>query len=604
MAESFLQFPIGSQKIDGYTSDSANASPNYISAPSMNVIITDDGKVEQRMGYRKEFTLATVGDTRGVYHSTYDIAFFSVGTKVYYRDFNTNATYDTGITLTSGTVTRYDEIFGDIYLSNTTDGVYVIRCTRVNDAAANSGDSTITIDSDGAARIDVFGDISAGGTSDDLIIEGTTHEMASLVVSTGVVTLSGTLPASYSDNTVALVVRRYSSLEKASKILPWRAALHLMGFPNSTNVDQPNNSVIRGQFIQANANELEKIVDFTFGTGGSTRITIIGGGKVTNILGVQDNIYFFTENKVFATAASAISTATGSIGLTIPEEKDQLHGCLNEDCATVTGEGALTYVTSDKRIVELPIDTETGAAISAPREDFDVDIRDHLKNMSKDQTGAFAYHYRGGRQTIYQLKIDGQWLWFIHDKNIVRSMGSNFVRGAWQAPQNIGYFGNLFERNGVLYGADDAGNIHSIFTTFTDDLNTVQATFATGEFNCGNAMVKRVELQGLINQPSEIELNCYVINETSGRRTGTTKKVLGSNYSYGEDFSVGAVAVGSGGVGETTPVARWKRGFGVFPSEATRTQLIATNFQDGGHFSVQSYIIDGLQYSKPFSRSL
>ncbi len=77
------------------------------------------------------------------YLKTYDLAFFALGTKVYYRDFTNSVTVDTGIALTAGTTTRFTEALGDVYLSNPTDGVYVIRCMRLNDAAANSGDATV-----------------------------------------------------------------------------------------------------------------------------------------------------------------------------------------------------------------------------------------------------------------------------------------------------------------------------------------------------------------------------------------------------------------------------------------------------------------------------
>lgn len=599
MADAFQKFPISSQRLDHYTSDPSNASPNAVSSPSENMLVTDDGKAEQRRGYMEEFDLGVDAEATGIYHPTYDAAFFALGTKVYYYDFSTETTYDTGITLTAGTTTRFDEFLGDIYLSNTTDGMTRICVGRVNDSAADSGDSTFTVDLDFLGRMTAFGDT----TTVNFRINGTDESVASFNLSTGVATHSSTLSQSYADNSIIVFIDTLS-LDKASKLLFWKSRLHLMGFPSATNADQPNNSVITGQFVTNNVNEIEKIIDVTFGTGGSTRITVGGGGKVTNILGVSDYIYFFTENKVFATASSAVSTSGASIGLTIPDEKDSLHGCLNEDCATVMGNSAVTYVASDKRIMSIPIDTDSGAAIAAPKEDFDVDVRDILKNMSKDQTGAFAYHYRGGRQTIYQLKISGQWKWLIFDHNIIRKMGSNFVRGAWQPPQSIGFFKTLFEREGVLYGTGDGGKVYSIFTTFTDNLFPIQATFATGDFNVGNALTTKVEMQGLINQPSEININCYVTNNNGGRRTGTAKKILGTSYSYGEDNSVGAVPVGDGGVGESTPVAKWKRGFGVFPSEGYNVQLIAKNFQDGGYFAVNSYQIQGQQYPDNFSRSL
>lgn len=609
--DSFNKLPFGSQRFSGYTSDPTNASPDYLSYPSQNCMVTEDGKAESRLGYRSEFSIGVTGfSATAYYHKKYDIAFFALGTKVYYRDFTTNVTYDTGITLTSGTVTRFEEIFGDIKLSNTTDGVYMIRCMRLNDAAPNAGDSTVTIDVDGAARISVFGDIAAGGSGDDLRIRGTNEQMTSLVISTGVVTLTGTLSQSYSDNDIAIVVRQYASLEKFSKSLLWKNRLHGMGFPSATNADQPNNTVMAGQFVigQTGASGIELIIDFTYGTGGSTKIVIAGGGKVTNILGAKDYIWFFTEGKVFATASADISTdaSGGSIGLTIPIEKDSLHGCLNEDCATVMGDSAITYITPDRRIMRIPIATDTGAPVSPAEEDFDVDIKGELKNMDRDQEGAFAYHYRGGRQTIYQVKENGFWVWHIFDQNIIRSQGSNFVRGAWQPPQFIAPMKNLFERDGVLYGTDASTDVvYSIFTTYTDNNIAIYSIIATGEFNVGNAMMSKAELQGDINFPSEINLRCFVTNDKGGKRAGSTKMINGSDYGYGNNDSIGAIPVGeSASVGPNSGLAQWRKSFDIYPSEANRVQLIAENFQDGGYFSISSFYLSGDQYSSTFSASL
>lgn len=601
MASPFLQLPLGTQRFSGYTSDPTSGDPSYLSYPSSNCLVTDDGKAESRAGYEELFSIGVTNNPATCfYHSTYDIAFFALGTKLYYRDFTNSATYDTGITLTTGTVTRFDEFFGDVYLSNTTDGIYRIMVSRLNGAVAAGGD--VTLDVDGAARLSVFGD-----TSGNIRINGVDEAFATVTVSTGV--LDTTSSAAYADNAVAIFVDGpYSSLEKPSKVMFWKSRLHIMGFPAATNADQPNNTVMAGQFVigQTGAAGIELIVDFTYGTGGSTKITVGGGGKVTNILGVADYIYFFTENKVFATAASAIATSGSSIGLTIPEEKDVLHGCVNEDSATVMGNNAITYISNDNRFMRIPISTETGAAVSPPEEDFDVDIRDEIKNMDRARDGFMVYHFRGGRQTIYQVRIQGQWYWYIFDHNIIRVQGSNTVRGAWQPPQQISPVRGFFERDGKLHGTDaSTDKVYQYFQVYNDNLSPIQSVIATGEFNVGNAMLERAELQGEINQPSEVNIRCYVTNDRAGRRSGSAKIIYGSDYTYGEDHGVGNDEVGAGGVEAFSgTTARWRKGFGIFPSEGSRVQLVAENFIDGGYFSVNSFSISGKQYPRTFSNSL
>ena len=377
-----------------------------------------------------------------------------------------------------------------------------------------------------------------------------------------------------------------------------------MGFPSASNFDQPNNAVSAGQF--ASMDDLQLVIDFTYNTGGSTKISVGHGGKLTNILGVKDNIYFFLEDTVHATANTDIATSGAAIGQTIPVLKDELHGCVNEDCATVMGDNALTYITNDHRFMRIPIDTQTGAALSHPEEDFDVDIRDHLKNMDRDQTGALVWHYRGQRRTIYQVRILGQWYWFIYDHNIVRQSGTNMVRGAWQPPQQITPVRGFFERNGVLYGTDPSTDtVYSFGTTFTDNGAAIYTIIAAGEFNVGNAMMREAQLQGDINQPSQINIRCYVWNETSGKRSGSAKVINGSSYSYSDDNSVGALPVGDGGVeGETTQIAKWKKSFDIYPSEATRAQLVAENQTEGAYFSISSFQLTGDSYRGTFTKSL
>lgn len=426
MSDAYQKLPFGTSRFSGYKWDPTNCPLDYLSQPSQNMLVTENGKAEQRKGYMEEFSIGVDGSpARPWYSETYDVSFYALSTKVYYRDHTTNQTHDSGLTLTDGTITRFEEWFGFIKLTNSTDGVRLITMGLLNDAAANSGDATVTIDQDMAGRLTAMNALAAISSS-NLIIEGNSEPMTSLVVATGVVTLDGTLSHSYSDNRFCLVASDISSgIEKFSKFIVWKSRLHGMGFPSAANADAPNNTVMAGQFVigQTGATGIELIFDFTYGTGGSTKITVGGGGAMRNILGVADTLYFFTERKTFSVNSSSIITSGTGIGGTIPDEKDGLHGCFNEDCAAMMGNEAFTYVTNDRRIMRQRIDPDTGTALNAPEEDFDIDIRGHLVNMDKDQTGALVFHYRGGRQTIYQLRISGQWVWFIWDHNIVRNVG-------------------------------------------------------------------------------------------------------------------------------------------------------------------------------------
>lgn len=675
MADSFVKSPIASGTFEGYRSNTDMTDPSYLYPPSVNCLISKDGKAQQRFGYQAEFSIGVSNSpATSFYFKTYDIAFFALGTKVYYRDFAGGVTYDTGLTLTAGTTTRFAEFFGDIYLTNTTDGPRHIICGRIN-GAATVGATNLVLDADFASRINAFGltsgNVRINGTNEAFVNSATVTGAAShgglIQITTGaaqgiqtgdnvtIASVGGTteangvwtvtridsthfdlqastftnaytsggtwtlnpltgnmsttaLTASYPDNAIAVVVHDISGvvgIEKPSKIEFWKSRLHLMGFPNPKNLNQPNNSVVAGQFVDGAQVQLKNIIDFTYGTGGSTKIMVGGGGRVTNILGVEDTLYMFTEGKTFGAASSSITNSGAAIGQTLPVEKDHNHGCANEDCAIDNGDGEMSYITNDRRIMRQSIATQSGAAVSFADEHYDMEIIEHLNNMDLDQTGALAYHWIGGAMSIYQVREGGQWFWHIFDHKLLRRIRRSYVWGAWQPPQSIAPVKSFFERNGVLYGTDaSTDTVYSFFTTFSDNLTAITSIIATGDFNVGQAMMGQAQLQGYINQPSKLNIQCWVTTDGAGRRAGSVKVVDGSKYTYGADNSVAAVKVGDGGVADSTPTAKWNKSFGIFPSEAIRAQLIITNEQDGGYFSINSFSMSARQFPNSFSPSL
>lgn len=582
----------------GFDSNPLRCPPNKLTHPSTNSLIDSNGFAGQRLGFSVETKIdLTEADNPATcfYHPKYDLTVFAVGTKLKYYDWTDQVVYDTGVTLTDGTVTRFDEYAGDIYLTNVTDGVTRIVFGRLNDAAADSGDADVTIDTDMAARLSVF-----GLTNDTLRIKGTNEGYASLVIATGVVTLDTTLSQSYADNSICLVVHPLTSLEKSSKVFFWKERMGLIGSEIAGNADQPNSSVYFNKF--AGPATLEDIVVFSSGTGGST-IEIIGHlGSIKNVVPAKDFLYAFNETQGHSAAASDVITSGSGIGGTPFDIHDENSGCLNEDCAAIVGNNEIIYVTNDQRIMRSQIRKDTGATTPSPDEEFDVDIRDDLKDMDADQTGARVVHHKGRRRTICQIKRVGQWYWYIFDHNITNDRGE---KGAWQPPQQVLSASDFFERKGVLYATDESDDtVYSVNTSFDDDGLPISSKIATGDFNVGSSTMKFAYLQGEISQASEINLQSFVTNNLGGRIAGSLKKILGSAYTYSEGHGVGADSVGGAGVeAETILTASWDKEFDIFPSEANRVQIVASNDM-GGFYSVSLYVIDGIQHSKSFSKSI
>lgn len=587
----------------GYNSDNNNTPADYLSYPCINCMIDSNGKAAQRLGYAEEtdIDLAVPNNPATCFYlKKYDITVFALGTKLKYFDWNTRLVYDTGVTLTAGTITRMDKFSGDIYTTNTTDGLRRLVFGRLNDAAATLGDATFTIDSDMAARLSVF-----GLTSGTILVQGTSEAYASLVVSTGVVTHSTTLSKSYNDNAVCVRVHDISSgREKASKPFVWKNRLGLIGSLIADNADQPNATEFFGKF--ATPLNLEDFIDFTYGAGGSTREIVGTSGKVTNAVPAKDYLYSFDEDQGYACAAADVVISGSAIGQTTPELKDELHGCLNEDAACVIGNNEISYITNDKRIVRIKIATDTGAPVIFPDESFDIPLQvKYLTNMDRDQTGARAFYHKAKKRSIYQVKVLGQWYWFIYDHaiKIVHDDGT-VTNGAWQPPQQVIFAQDFFEREGILYATDGTDDtVYSIGTTFDDNLQPVPWTFATGNFNVGNAVMKTARVWGEISQAAMIKLQTFVTNRNGGRQGGSQKIIDGATFSYSDEHQIGADAVGEGGVEqESVSIADWDTDFDIYPSEGSKCQLIAMN-DNGGYCSISLYSLEGTQRAHSSSNS-
>jgi len=582
----------------GYRSDAANSPPDYICRPSVNCMININGDAETRFGYLDTGWDLGLGENavRPFYHETYDITVFIGGGKVQYVDHNTNDTViDTGSTVTANTTTRIDEYNGDIYYTNTTDGLKRGVFGKINDSNANQGDSDVTVDLDMALRLSSF-----GKTTGNIILAGDSYAFNAVDTSTGKITLNAvTLSKDYDDNTVVFVEHDISSgREKGSKVTFWQERMMIMGSIDTTNADQPQNTVFTGKFCvgHSSATSIEDIIDFTYGSGGSTRITVGKGGKLTNIIGGKDSMYFLKKKELYDVYKGDISKdsadTTSTIGLTIPQLKDENHGCINEDSAISIGNNELAYITNDKRIMRIKLASQAGVP-AYPDEAFDNDIWLDLENMDEDQPLAMAFHYRAQRKSIFQIALDGQWYWMIYDHLI----------GAWQPPQLVVPVGGFFERRGVLYATDCTNDtVYSIFTAFDDNGIPIDCTIATPEFNVDDSMVKRGEMKGIITQGTKMEIRSYVFNNKGGMRISSPKKVDGSDYTYGKDRTIGAVPIGGSGSGLREQFADWKKDFDIFPQECNKIQLRATC--EGDHFSIQRLQLKGELYSSAFQKAL
>lgn len=580
-------FPKNPSGFRGYVAEIDNASPEYLSSPSVNCLIDEQGVAETRLGFEDTgYNLNNANKAHtSFYMSKYDITFFAGGTKVFYIDWNysTPTVVDTGITLTTGLTTRFAEFGGDIYLTNTTDGMRRIVVMRLNDAAATSGDANVTVDFDGAARLSVFG-IGATG---NLRINGTNEAYNATVISTGVITLVSTLSQTYADNTIAIRVHDISGvtgIEKASKVFFWKRRLGMLGSEVALNADQPNSTIYYGKFASTLA--METIIVFDYATGGSVAEMVGVSGRVTNAVPVKDFLYQFTNEESYVTAAGDIVLTGTGIGITTPDIRDEEHGCINEDCAVSTGNNEIAYVTLDNRIMRIKLADSNGAAIVYPDDEFDRPMRKILSFMDTDQTGAIVYRHKKKRRTYFQLKISSQWVTLCFDRTI----------NAWQPPQTGKAFKSVFERKGVLYATDiNDDSIYRLDSTFNDNNIPFETYIATGVINLEDSTVDKIVVKGKITQSTTIGIKVPV--DSAALDNVTAHTITGTSFSYGTGLTLGSTTIGSTSIGadqeDSADYARFKRVFDVFPSEASRAQIITFCLGDSAHYGISSIQIQG-----------
>ncbi len=526
---------------DGYVDDYKNASPKTLCPPSKNCRITSGGESVSRLGYEDTgFNLAETGKkARSHYMPQFNVTFFSLNGKVKYIEHDrSDAVVDTGLSLTTTETTRFADYAGDLYCINPTDGLRQIHVFRLNDTAPNSGDASFTIDQDGGARLNAFGD-----TSGTIRIRGT-NEAYSGVTTAGVVTHSTTLSQTYADNDIAITVEDISSGKpKGSKIVFWKERMIIIGVSSDTGVDNSAAIAYMSQF--ASARDLQKIIVFGI-TGGASEEWIGKAGRLTNIVTTRDYLYFFKENETYYASVADVDTTTGA---TLPQLLSNNYGCVNEDCAVDMGSGLVAFLTKNKRIIGIRISSQSGAPVVFPDESFDKPIRNTLDLLDSDQSNARMVYHVGKRLLYVQLSVQGVILTMVNDNNI----------GKWLPPDDQKIFNSFHERDGILFATDLYDDtIFEIDRGGTDNGLDIETVMAHGSFNQDMVTCewKDVELSGSLAQNGTITVETSVNDGTS-----TAKTILSSSLSYSGARSIGDIVIGDMVIGNPTTevlLANWE----------------------------------------------
>lgn len=542
--------------------------------------------------YRKGITATSfdlnnaLKGSRPFHVSRYNVTFFAINGKVLFVNHNnSDAVVDTGISLsqTDGRKTRFGEYAGDIYLTNTVDGLRQIHMGRVNDASATLGDGFITVDQDLAGRLLAFSD-----TTSSLRIATTSPfaETMASVAATGVVTLANTLDAAVPNDTIVYTVEDISSGKPlASGITFWKERMILWGVVYDEAVDTATNIVYMSSFalISGGAGTaLENIIDFN--TANTAAQEMIGkSGTVTNVLSTRDYLYYFTENETYYSSVADVNTTTGG---TLPQLLTNLYGCMNEDCAADMGNGLACFMTKNKRIMGIRIATETGAPVVFPDEKFDSQISNTVSLLDSDQSDAFFFNAPNDHRMYAHCNVDTNRLVMKYNTEIQK----------WEPPTTGWSMGGMYVRAGVTYATELADDtVYQINDGFQDNGIDYEVVMA------GNLIESE---DGRTTLSLE---NLGVSGRIGALATVTVESVVGSGTPLQKSFSGGA-AVSSGSLGSVS-VGSTTLGSGVFEDMEEYDKLYAIypkygqsyqwRLRSTGAFSLSSYTVKGRALSHP-----
>jgi hypothetical protein len=571
---------ISGQKFKGY-SDGDSLPADILGSPSVNAYITRDGDAVSRLGYVDtaiDLNQANKPAT-SLHVPSFNITFFALGQKVYYVNHNaSDAVVDTGISLTDGTTSRFEEYNGVVYATNTTDGCYGFLMTKLN-GAVSGGAATIVTDLAGATVANAFDTALSPGTK-NLRVNGTNEAYTSITAGTGTFTLTGTASQAYTDNMIAIVVYNLSAvIPKGSKIVAWKESLNAIGISENASVgagDRKETTLYFSQFATAGASEAS--VTWSGGTAGSE---ICGkSGKITNALATRDYLYIFKEGEVYYIPVSNVNATTGARP---PVLLSSNYGCVNEDCAADLGNGLIVFLTKNKRLIGIRISTQSGAAVVFPDESFDQAIRNTLENLDADQSDSHLFYDPGSRRLFVECNVDSTRTTLVYDNNIA----------SWTPPHTGKNFKSYYNKDGILYATSKTDDtIYEMESGMEDAGSEYETVIATPKlsFEDGRVTMELMdcELSGAISELAEISCDLIVNGGTP-----QTKTIDTTGITFDITHPLGSVTLGTsvlGGDPAYAGLADYDKRFAIYPRYAQSFQIVlSTTSGSKKMFSLSSY---------------
>jgi hypothetical protein len=367
----------------------------------------------------------------------------------------------------------------------------------------------------------------------------------------------------------------------------------ILGVNSNADADNAKRTVFYSKF--AASDTWENVKDFTYSTGGSTRIPVGSRGILTNAVVTDDYVYLFSQDSCYKTAVSEVSLTSGAS----PADFFAPYGCVNQYCAVNMADAVITF--DGKRVIRYRKNISSGQ-LEADKT-FDWAIGKHLENADADQSDAVMFYYEAKQLLFLECNIAGVRVRFVRDNTpIFDREGVLITEGRWLPPDtnvnNIGYF----EINGSCYTTDRTDDtIYEIEKGYTDtdgDSGTnIDCVIASGitrlEKDWITADYKDLFVSGAGTSGSIIYLQPII-----GGSETTVKEIAPASIVTGDEIASGVPGEEvPGGEGASDEFIQFDVCKPPYPSKGNSFKFISYCSGDGHAFKVDAWKVLAKAYS-------
>lgn len=658
-------FTISGQKWKGYTDDPEVLDPEFLTEPSVNVIFTPERVAKTRPGFEDTgLDLAQANKRAEPFHFPhFDLTFFAVGTKVYYveGDPATGTKYDTGITLTDGTTSTFEEYNGVVFVTNQTDGCYGFMVTRLN-GAVTLGATVITTDVEGEAQASVF-DTELSRSTGNLRINGTNegynHALSGTVTGaanngSGLIRITSTAHGLSTGCSVTIAsvtgTTEANGTWTVTKVTADTFDLQGSTFANAYVSGGTWTKTLNGTFpltstaSQGYADNTVAIIVYDLTARFPKCDRIVAWKESLNFIGLspdtgnaassdrRQTALMFTQFATAAASENILKVTGGTSGTELVGKSGKLvNGFQTRDFIYLFKTNAVYFISVADVMVSsgarppqvlsenygclnqfCAADMGNGEIVFLTQNNRIIRIKINLATGQASpypdesfdtplkNTLALMDADQTGARLYYAAAEKRLYCQMTVDGSKITLCYNNDIQ-AWEPPRNGWFFGGYFERKGILYGTEYLDDtVHKLGLTLDDNGDPIECVMASTvmQFSDGRVTCRWNELELSVGMTQNAEIQVETI---VGRGTPQVKTFDATGVSFDLAPAMGAVSMGSDSLGDGpvgSEMGDKDKRFAIFPSLGPDLQVILSTSGEGQAFSWKSYTVRARSLAK------